>query len=164
MIESLQVLRAIAFIMIFLSHCNIYSSGPMGVSIFLVLSGFLMYYNQNSKDELLLSRAKEYLQYSIKRINKIYPLHIITFLIKSNCFQMGLIKGFINILLLHAWIPISDWYFSYNAVSWYLSVYIFLLFIFPILYKKISKMGNNMGIMLVVGGGTYIKYYTNYSV
>lgn len=141
MIESLQALRAIAFIMIFLSHCNIQaSSGPMGVSIFLVLSGFLMQYNQNNKIDSPPLGIKEQLGFSIKKISKLYPLHIITLFIKCNCFQEGLVKGSINLLLLQAWIPIPSWYFSYNAVSWYLSVYMFLLFCFPILYKKISKL------------------------
>ena len=40
-IESLQILRAIAFFEIFLGHCGIrIFTGSFGVSIFVVLSGF----------------------------------------------------------------------------------------------------------------------------
>ena len=43
-LQSVQGLRAIAFILIFLSHTEIVAAGPAGVSIFLVLSGFCMMY------------------------------------------------------------------------------------------------------------------------
>ena len=42
---SLQGIRAIAFLGIFLYHCELIETGPWGVSIFLILSGFLMSYN-----------------------------------------------------------------------------------------------------------------------
>lgn len=43
-LRSIQGLRAIAFIFIFLSHAEIIAAGPAGVSIFLVLSGFCLSY------------------------------------------------------------------------------------------------------------------------
>mgnify|MGYP007042840781 FL=1 len=41
-ISTLQGYRAMAFLLIFLSHVEIVSSGVLGVSMFLTLSGFLM--------------------------------------------------------------------------------------------------------------------------
>ena len=41
-LQSVQGLRAIAFILIFLSHTEIVAAGPAGVSIFLVLSGCML--------------------------------------------------------------------------------------------------------------------------
>lgn len=49
-IPSLQGVRAIAFLSIFLYYITVEGRwGPYGVSIFLVLSGFLMSYHYGSK-------------------------------------------------------------------------------------------------------------------
>lgn len=42
---SLQGMRALAFIGIFSEHAGLTHLGSWGVSCFLLLSGFLMYYN-----------------------------------------------------------------------------------------------------------------------
>ena len=44
-INSLQAIRALAFIEILIAHCEGPASGACGVSIFLILSGFLMIYS-----------------------------------------------------------------------------------------------------------------------
>ena len=75
-IESLQALRAIAFIGIFLSHAGAPIKWILGVSIFFVLSGFLLNYKHS--DELLDYSPKGMFKFSIDRIKKLYPLHIIT--------------------------------------------------------------------------------------
>ena len=49
-IKSIQALRACAFLGIFASHLEIFSLGAWGVSIFLVLSGFIMYYAYSNRD------------------------------------------------------------------------------------------------------------------
>jgi peptidoglycan/LPS O-acetylase OafA/YrhL len=40
-----------------------------------------------------------------------------------------------------SWIPVPDYYFSCNAVSWYLSDLLLFLFLFPWLFGKIGRMG-----------------------
>ena len=54
-IDSLQALRAIAFFGIFISHCGLIDFGKLGVSVFFIMSGFLMFYNYEDKtlDNLL---------------------------------------------------------------------------------------------------------------
>ena len=44
-----------------------------------------------------------------------------------------------NILLIQAWIPNSDFCYSLNGVSWYLSAALFLYFVFPKLLSFIKK-------------------------
>lgn len=46
---SLQGLRGIAFLLVFLSHVQILHSGNFGVAIFFILSGFVMYYTYHDK-------------------------------------------------------------------------------------------------------------------
>ena len=69
-IESLQVLRALAFLGIYLSHTGMrFSLSNLSVSIFFVLSGFLLsykYYDWNEKYVVVKS-----IGFSFQRIKKI---------------------------------------------------------------------------------------------
>lgn len=145
-IESLQALRAIAFIAIFLSHCNIIATGPMGVSIFLVLSGFLLTLNYEHKQIERIGFTNS-LKFTIKIIKKLYPLHLLTLflMIMYTLFSEGIIrqmlpKIILNGLLLQAWVPSPEWYLSFNKASWYLSVCMFIYFAFLWLYSKLCKI------------------------
>ncbi len=143
-IESLQALRALAFIGIFLSHVNapIQWSG-LGVSVFFVLSGFLLAY-QHGEDAIEVGR-KECAGFAWKRIKKLYPLHIITMILAAvlavlikvyegftlrNAFVIGA-ELLLNITLLQSWVPYSIINVSLNGVAWYLSAALFLYFMFP---------------------------------
>lgn len=149
-IISLQSLRAIAFICIFLHHCGMFSFGAEGVSIFIILSGFLMIYQYYNKD--IKCGIKNNFFYSISKIKKIYPLHIIciflvlpfTILDMMNEFSLcsiieNLINLILNVLLLQSWVPNGSVYFSYNGVAWYLSLCVFLYFVFPWILTNIKK-------------------------
>lgn len=70
-ITSLQALRALAFLGIFLHHVNSPFCWPaIGVSVFFVLSGFLMEYKYFGK-EMSLS-VRENLRFAIRKISKLY--------------------------------------------------------------------------------------------
>lgn len=117
-IKSLQAVRFIAFIIIFLVHTDAIngSFGGVGVSIFLVLSGFVMTYAYWEKE--MNYSIKGAIQFSINKIKKLYPLHIVTMLgvlvlmvpnvIKNaTCSSvMKLVNQVLaNVLLLKAFIP-----------------------------------------------------------
>ena len=71
-IQNFQALRGVAFLLIFISHCfgNLKWWGASGVSLFIILSGFLegMKYS-NAKYPPLEDYVK-------RKIGKIYPLHL----------------------------------------------------------------------------------------
>lgn len=155
---SIQVIRAIAFILIFLSHVELISTGPIGVSLFLVLSGFCMTYAYLDRPEKAPSPSfGNNLKFTWGKVKKLYPLHLVTLLFVALIVFGGLIqqKGsekditeqgvyFIaNGLLLQSWIPWRDGYFSFNAVSWYLSTTTFSYFLFPWLFKVIQSKDKN---------------------
>lgn len=150
-IVGYQGLRGIAFVLIFISHCTFSVIegknsttyfGAFGVSLFIVLSGFLTVYNHYDGDEL---STKEQIS---KTIKKIYPLHFLTFLLaipfsikeflKPNI--NAWIASFLNLILVQSWIPKTSVYFSNNAVSWYLSTYLFLMLISPFVVKYFLKL------------------------
>ena len=72
-IDSLQAIRAIAFLAILFSHSNIsifFPGGSWGVTVFLLLSGFLMYYSYGSSDRIKEKGLYYSLKFGIKKIKK----------------------------------------------------------------------------------------------
>lgn len=159
---SLQVLRAFAFLGIFTSHSRLNSQfGAWGVSIFFILSGFLMIYNYI--DRSISFSLKEGLFFSINKINKLYYLHLImTFVaipyqiyitedIKNIKTIISLISKFVlNVTLLQTWSPYMTYYASYNGVSWFLSVCLFLYFIFPLCFRFIKRFNNKRNLLILM--------------
>lgn len=155
-IDSIQALRAIAFIGIFLWHAEtgiIKGTGNWGVCIFFILSGFLLgIKNQNSGVYEEKISLKNCFAFGIKRISKLYVLYILM-IIAAVPFEIlrfgenisGLIGRLIcNILLIQSWIPDETFFWSFNWAAWFLSDYFFLVVFFPVLCKilnKISKRG-----------------------
>ena len=78
-IQALQGLRTVAFFAIFLSHSRIGQLGCLGawgVSVFFVLSGFLMLYSYYPREETPAFG----LRFAWRKIRTLYPLHLITML------------------------------------------------------------------------------------
>ena len=123
-----------------------------------------MVYNYFGK-ELGTVSIKSNFNNAVKKISKLYPLHLIMLFpmlilvlypLLKNFVLLGFLKEIIlpltsNILLVQAWIPIRSYYFGFNGVAWYLSVTLFLYFVFPWFLKRI-KTGWSMkkSIVLIV--------------
>ena len=152
-INSLQGLRAIAFLAIFISHARLKNFGALGawgVSVFFVLSGFLMIYNYLPKQII----TKSAICFSWSKIKKLYPLHIfmmlsvaIPLLMKVFSGEESLKKWTIDILLhaflIQIWVPNSEYYATLNGPSWFLSACVFLYFCFPTILKRFRNQKNN---------------------
>jgi peptidoglycan/LPS O-acetylase OafA/YrhL len=157
-IQTLQSWRFFAFFGIFIWHINVwvpttFSFAAFGVSFFIILSGFLNSLHHDDNIEKFSLKIKNCFSFAINKISKIYSLHIITFFIaviltmdifihyKSDIYV--LLSYFViavsNILLLHGWIYNPYFYFSFNGVSWYLSLILFLYFVTIPLLKIIKK-------------------------
>jgi len=150
-IRSLQALRGIAFLMVFLSHSHLsLQGGAWGVSVFFVLSGFLMYYQY--EDQEFSVSIPENIYFAVSRLKKIYPLHLTMFAI-SIPFEVGrslqngtnglswyYLKVLFGVTLTESWHP-SFWiYGAFNGVAWFLSTCMFLYFCFPYLQKMAKRV------------------------
>lgn len=151
-IISLQGLRGYACLLIFISHCyfdfsfiGVDATGYLGVSIFIMLSGYLLVINHYDKP---IKPLKELLPY---KILKFYPLHFLTLMAASVFSIYGIIKGInylpkelfkfiLNALLLQTWIPKEEFNLGFNSVSWYLSLTFFLIIISPFILKKLKDI------------------------
>ena len=154
-IDSLQVVRAMAFVGVFLYHVAksfpgegiLYdffykSPGRWGVSVFFVLSGFVMTYSYWNRP--IPPTLKDAVRFSIKKIKKLYPLHLLMlfvgavylFLQHETVLEV-LAKLAITVPLIQTWLPVG--YQAINSVAWYLSVCVFIFFCFPYLLGLIKR-------------------------
>lgn len=175
--------------MIFLSHVELVATGPIGVSLFLLLSGFCMTYAYLGRPEKTPEPSLgNNLKFAWRKLKNLYPLHVVTLLFVALIVFGGMVlhhasgkelaeQGayFVaNALLLQSWIPWRDGYFSFNAVSWYLSTTAFSYFLFPWVFqaiqsrdhKRISKLAcftltGMISIAVVLGLGNRIWGWTN---
>jgi hypothetical protein len=149
-LSSIQALRTCAFLGIFSSHAGTSSLGGWGVSIFLILSGFIMFYAYKDRD--IKCSIDNNILFSIRKIKKLYLLHILTMILSllldiymyfeyiapNNVIDMYE-RVALNVFLVQSWMPENSIFFSLNGVAWYLSTCVFLYFMFPYIIKKVKK-------------------------
>ena len=164
MIKQLAALRGIFILFIFLHHMSVFpGGGGMGVAFFFVLGGFSMTLGYHEK---ILLPTFHYGQYIARRAIKFYPLHWLCLLASIPL----VIDNFtwptflVNAALLQSWVPNAAYYFSYNAVSWYLANTMFFAIIFPFVYrwkKRSSKMSKWVVFICVVIAYLLILFFAN---
>ncbi|MBP3756427.1 MAG: acyltransferase [Prevotella sp.] len=143
MIATLQSLRFVFVLLIFLSHFTygnfqaLDAGGDCGVAFFFLLSGFTLSLGYG---ESLCNGSFRYKAFLCRRLRKIYPLHLLCllfFLLVSGSPING--RVVLNALLLQSWIPDANYYFSCNSVSWFLSTLLFCYLLFPLAWRYASK-------------------------
>lgn len=142
MIRSLDALRGIFVVMIFLVHyplggpATFVAGGDCGVAFFLLLSGFVM---TAGYEKRLLSSSVSALAFAGRRIAKIYPLHLLCFALALSLYDYVFdaeffTKAVLNLALLQSWVP--DAALSFNPVAWFLSDIVFFYLIFTFIVRR----------------------------
>ncbi|GAA0660854.1 acyltransferase [Kitasatospora atroaurantiaca] len=154
-LPSLTGLRFIAAMMVFLFHMtltrlelNPYSGGTahaleavftkagwVGVSFFFILSGFVLTWSTRP------DRTPR--QFWWQRLVKLYPNHLATFALAMVLYASATAtwkEWLPNLLLLQAWVPRFDTFFSVNIPSWSLSCELFFYLCFPLLNRWIGRI------------------------
>lgn len=151
-LDALTFLRFLAAVAIVFHHMKGYfgipstsfSSFPFdqAVAFFFVLSGFIMMYVYPSLDE-----PGNWRKFYASRFARIWPAHATSFLLillliflqGFTLFDYGGMKtALANLGLIHAWIPMSNKYFSFNSPSWSISTECFFYLCYPLLLRKWS--------------------------
>jgi peptidoglycan/LPS O-acetylase OafA/YrhL len=125
---------------------HIFYEGYAWVRFVFILSGFILAY---SDQERLLSGKMSALMFYKARIARIYPLHLITFVVAAIFLQSFewdikyLIKFVSNFTLTQSFFPLKWVYFKFNSPSWSISDEMFFYALFPVIVlckrKKIFK-------------------------
>ncbi|WP_274564304.1 acyltransferase family protein [Streptomyces spiramyceticus] len=121
---------------------HITTLGSMAVSVFFILSGFVLAWSARDEDSTPT--------FWRRRIAKIYPLHIVTFgiaaLIIFSLSEPVLPGGSVwdglvpNILLVQSWLPDASLAASFNTPSWSLSCELAFYLSFPLWYRLVRKI------------------------
>lgn len=164
MIHPLTSLRFLFAFLVFLNHSaflfqaypselwpfnHVFSKGGAGVCFFFIFSGFILSKVYSNR---LLTKTSSWHTFIIKRIARIYPIHIVALLLflpyhfvtsmegEQYVLSSDFLKSFmLNISLLQSFYPDKEIYFSFNAPSWSLSVTMFFYLAFPGLIYLASK-------------------------
>ncbi|MDO4978437.1 MAG: acyltransferase [Eubacteriales bacterium] len=163
MILPLQAVRAIACMMIFVYHgigSRIQFAGVWGVSVFFVLSGFVLVYSYWDRP-IINPTIKDAATFSWNKIKKLFPLHVIMLIVglirellqEQDTIVHYIMKLGLTIPLLQTWSPIG--YQALNSVDWYLSVTLFLYFVFPFILNRLKKQSPNRNNVLLIISSIY---------
>lgn len=118
---------------------TLFAEGFSGVSFFYVLSGYILSkaYTQRMDDG-----STTRMQYFALRLARIYPLHLLIalplgYLAWNPQDSVSVFSTLANFLLIQAWIPRPDYFFSLNSVSWSLSVemWFYVVFAFAVFWE-----------------------------
>lgn len=133
--NSLQSLRGIFAIFIFLHHLDLFEAGgDSGVSFFITLSGFVLSAGYTEK---IANRQITRREFLTKRVKRLYSYHLIGFvmalLLMSPFYGARTpIIWLANLTMVQSLIPSSTFYFSCDAPSWCLSDLVFCYALFPL--------------------------------
>ena len=152
-IKSLDGLKVIMLFLIFCWHTPENPTGVIGkpivdlgaraCEVLFIISGFLVGYNHYHN--LIPATLKDSWNYVLRKIAKIWPLHLICFLIvfiylvSINQFTFNIsdiFSAITNIFLLQAW---TNNPFSFNGATWFLSALLFCYIMSPLLMSVFKK-------------------------
>jgi len=175
-IAALTGLRFIAAVLVYVSHFPVHTpakhnwlhtfaySGYSGVTLFFVLSGFVIclnYYDRFPR----ITGASLY-RYIVARVARIYPMYLIAFLW---FFSAGPIVNQIrtrgDVILLHlamlqAWTPDLTKVFTFADVSWSVSVEVFLYLVFPFLVVLVLRRFRRLWQLAALGGVSWVALFS----
>jgi len=147
----LDFYRFVAALGVFIFHLKLIDTGispawngsyGLFVDMFFILSGFVISYSYPSDARGVAA----YSRFMIRRIARIYPLHLLSLLIFVVLIGVGLertarstpLDFLYNLLLLQAW-GVTD-HLSFNSPSWSISAEFFCYLVFPLLMLLARKV------------------------
>lgn len=181
-VPALTGLRAVAAYLVFLHHYNpatpgtfsyrLADQGYIGVTIFFVLSGFLIYHRY--ADAYMSGKNWSWQTYLQNRFVRIYPLYAVLLLATAGAYWLAgrpmswLIFG-LNVTLLKGFF--DAYKFSGIAQSWSLTVEVCFYVLAPFLFVGLNRWGTtvliSIGLVWATGGQTnpverlsFIWFYT----
>lgn len=164
-INQLTGLRFVAALMVYLSHLQppvkaprpvltFMSSGYSGVTLFFVLSGFVLAYNYY---ETMSWRT--YLKFLLARWGRVYPLYAVLlgwFVVETLVKDLPLKNIWQHVFMLQAWSPDLNVAYGYNSPAWSLSVEAFLYVAFPLVCLLVAFFGRSVSLLISFCVGVFL--------
>ena len=168
---GLDLLCIMAMAIVFIGHsanqfgCNYWYFAPLtllrstAMTLFFILSGFVLYYNYYSKNLFDLKIVKNYY---IKRVSGILPTYYlvavlyILFIGKEN---FGIIVKLLPIEALGLQSTVSSLFsISHNGGTWFVSCLLISYFFYPYMQELIKSFSLKINIILLVGISAFLTY------
>lgn len=138
---------------------NILKNGYVGVSVFFVLSGFILYYTYQGSVE----RFGDYKRFLEARFARVYPVYLLVLLVALPVTTRPTDSEsvFRVLTMTQSWtLPASDLGFAWVTQAWTLSVELFFYLLFPLYAAAIARMPTSLiipacvtvSVFIVVGG------------
>jgi peptidoglycan/LPS O-acetylase OafA/YrhL len=136
---------------------NIVSSGYVGVSLFFVLSGFILTYNYLDSDQTALRGSDN--QFRIARVARIYPLYLVALVVAAPSLLVTVWSGHVSFsdfvlalvlapLMLQAWSLTAA--LVWNAPAWSLSAEALFYALFPFMLRRAARMTERSVFLAIV--------------
>jgi len=109
-----------------------------GVSFFFVLSGFILAYVYQR-----LETWPKIFSFYRARVARVWPALVFSFFLTYWLLSLEWDTpiALANLFMVNAWIPVPEYFFSYNIPSWSISTEFFFYLLFPVLIYKWEKYG-----------------------
>ncbi len=152
-LDSLTGLRFIAVLFVYLSHHpgpdflptwldTFFISGYNGVTIFFVLSGFVIALNYFES----IASPRALLQYLVARFARIYPLYLLVLLYVW--FELGMPQDsnfVLHVLAIQTWSPDIRVAYGYNGPGWSIGIEFFFYACFPLIVLVLARLRHRTG-------------------
>jgi len=164
-LESLTGLRILAALAVYLSHVETYrhapkvvktfqASGYMGVTLFFVLSGFVL--SLNYFEKLRRPSGRAIWAYVVARFARIYPLYLVVLvyvIVRTHSDHGAPVTDWLlHVFALQAWSSDVSVAFGLNGPGWSVSVEIFLYACFPLLVLALGRLRTLRALLLTAAG------------
>lgn len=151
-LPALTGIRIFAALAVYASHIGapagmpdaistFFFSGYCGVTLFFVLSGFVLALNYF--DDFRRPTARGTYEYFVARFARIYPLYVIVLfflVVQQKTLGMGIEGWWRNALAIQAWDPSLDHAYAFDPPAWSISVEFFLYACFPLLVPLMARL------------------------
>lgn len=156
-LNALTGLRFFAALAVYLSHhprpdympaflATLFKAGYNGVTIFFVLSGFVI--GLNYIESLSQPSLRATIRYFIARIARVYPLYTIVLLFiwlqRQAPQDVGILS---HLLTIQSWSPDLNFAYGYNSPGWSVGVEFFLYLCFPVLALILYPLRKSKGLL-----------------
>jgi peptidoglycan/LPS O-acetylase OafA/YrhL len=162
-IPALTGLRIVAALAVYLSHLgpphsapsvlvSFFSSGYMGVTVFFVLSGFVL--SINYFGSFTSPNVHKLWDYVVARFARIYPLYIavlVYIIVRLHAYGEAIGGWWQHVLAIQAWSPTLAQAYNFNGPAWSVSVEVFLYACFPLLVVLLGRLDTTRALGIVAG-------------
>jgi peptidoglycan/LPS O-acetylase OafA/YrhL len=135
------------------------STGYIGVTLFFLLSGFILAYNYAGQDGELRGTRRTFW---VARLARVYPLYLFALLLAAASFAFSFVThrigtvaaaqaGVLTPFLLQAWHPDSHVALAWNMPGWSLSAEAFFYLVFPGMLMVLSKIQPRYFLLTSIG-------------